>query len=547
MRALAWAGALLALIVTGCAASKPAPSATDAARKLGAPAASGAGPEAMIAPVTPTAAATPLPPPGQPGPVLLPPSGQPLVSIQLRFRTGSVDDPDGQAGISALAAEVMFEGGTETLTSQQLREALFPYAADWSVRVDKEQTTFAIRVHRDGLEKVAGLLTDALTHPRWDPAEFARLRDAVVNDIEKRLRQGDDENLGKEALGELMFAGHRYGWLTSGHVGDLRSLDAPRGACPCGTGLHPRPPLDRHCRGLPRDLQARLTAALQALPATGAPAPVLTWAVPRRPRFLLVEKQTDSMAISIGAPWALGRGDPDWAAMTVARSAFGEHRQFNGRLMQRLREVRGLNYGDYAYLEAFVQEGGQAPTAQTGRARRQQAFSIWIRPVQNENALFALRAALYELQRSLGEEPFSDAEVARTRSFLDGYLLLFAQTDARKLGYALDGQFLGVNDFLARWRASVPAITTAQANEAWRRWVHPEQMQIVIVTPDATALKKAILANAPSPIHYPKDAQGKPREVPKAVSDADAIIAAFPLGAQGDEDVRIVKVNALFE
>ncbi|MGZ6162548.1 MAG: M16 family metallopeptidase [Myxococcaceae bacterium] len=539
MRPRAWAAALLALTVTGCASSKPAPNPTEAPEKPGAPAASSAGAGGKIAPA--------LPPPGPPGPVLLPPSTQPLVSIQLRFRTGSVDDPDGQAGITALAAEVMFEGGTEKLTSQQLREALFPYAADWSVRVDKEQTTFAIRVHRDGLEKVSGLLTDALTHPRWDPAEFARLRDAVINDIEKRLRQGDDENLGKEALSELMFAGHRYGWLTSGHVGDLRNLTLQAVRAHAARVFT----LDRLSIGIaggyPPDLQARLTAALQTLPTTGAPAPVLTRAVPHRPRFLLVEKQTDSMAISIGSPWALGRGDPDWAAMTVARSAFGEHRQFNGRLMQRLREVRGLNYGDYAYLESFVQEGGQAPTAQTGRARRQQAFSIWIRPVQNENALFALRAALYELQRSVGDEPFTEAEVSRTRSFLDGYLLLFAQTDARKLGYALDGQFLEVNDFLARWRASVPAITTARANEAWRRWVHPEEVQIVIVTPDAAALKKAILANAPSPIHYPKDAEGKPREVPKAVSDADAIIAAFPLGAQGDADVRIVKVNALFE
>ncbi|MGZ6080636.1 MAG: M16 family metallopeptidase [Myxococcaceae bacterium] len=539
MRPRAWAGALLALTVTGCASSKPAPNPTEAPEKPGAPAASSAGAGGKIAPA--------LPPPGPPGPVLLPPSTQPLVSIQLRFRTGSVDDPDGQAGITALAAEVMFEGGTEKLTSQQLREALFPYAADWSVRVDKEQTTFAIRVHRDGLEKVSGLLTDALTHPRWDPAEFARLRDAVINDIEKRLRQGDDENLGKEALSELMFAGHRYGWLTSGHVGDLRNLTLQAVRAHAARVFT----LDRLSIGVaggyPPDLQARLTAALQTLPTTGAPAPVLTRAVPHRPRFLLVEKQTDSMAISIGSPWALGRGDPDWAAMTVARSAFGEHRQFNGRLMQRLREVRGLNYGDYAYLESFVQEGGQAPTAQTGRARRQQAFSIWIRPVQNENALFALRAALYELQRSVGDEPFTDSEVSRTRSFLDGYLLLFAQTDARKLGYALDGQFLEVNDFLSRWRASVPAITTARANEAWRRWVHPEEVQIVIVTPDAAALKKAILANAPSPIHYPKDAEGKPREVPKAVSDADAIIAAFPLGAQGDADVRIVKVNALFE
>ncbi len=542
MRTLGWTGALVALVATGCAGSKPAP--TSGAEPPGKPASLAApGADAGLS----TATAVPLPPPGPVGPVLLSPSTQPLVAIQLRFRTGSVDDPDGQAGITALAAEVMFEGGTEALTSQQVREALFPYAADWGVRVDKEQTTFAIRVHRDGLEKVTGLLTDALTHPRWDPAEFARLRDAAVNDIEKRLRQGDDENLGKEALSELMFAGHRYAWLTPGHVGDLRKLTLP------AVRAHAAQVFTRDrlsigiAGGYPADLQARLTAALELLPATGAPAPVLTRAVPQRPRFLLVEKQTDSMAISIGMPWALGRGDADWAAMSVARSAFGEHRQFNGRLMQRLREMRGLNYGDYAYLEAFVQEGGQAPTAQTGRARRQQAFSIWLRPVQNENALFALRAALYELQRSVGPEPFTDEEVARTRSFLEGYLLLFAQTDARKLGYALDDQFLGVKEFLSRWRASVPAVTAVQANEAWRRWVQPDDVQGVIVTPDAAALKKAILSNEPSLIHYPENAQGKPREVPKAVSDVDAVIAAFPLVARGEADVRIVKVSQLFE
>ncbi|HSP19092.1 MAG TPA: pitrilysin family protein, partial [Myxococcaceae bacterium] len=478
MRPRRWTSALLAVVAGGCAASTPPPSAP--AKKTDAALAA-----APARPETATAVTAALPPPGPVGPVLLPRSLQPLVSIQLRFRTGSVDDPDGQAGITALAAEVLFEGGTERLTSQQLREALFPYAAEWQVRVDKEQTTFAIRVHRDGLDTVAGLLTDALTHPRWDAAEFARMRDAVVNDIEKRLRQGDDENLGKEALSAVMFEGHRYGPLTSGHVGALRKLtleDLRAHAARVFTR-------DRLSIGIaggyPPDLQARLTAALAPLPASGAPAPVLTRAVPRRPRFRLVEKQTDSMAISIGMPWALGRGDPDWAAMSVARSAFGEHRQFNGRLMQRLREMRGLNYGDYAYLEAFVQEGGVAPTAQTGRARRQQAFSIWVRPVQNENALFALRAALYELQRSVREEPFSEEEVTRTRSFLDGYLLLFAQTDARKLGYALDDQFLALKDFLSTWRAAVPAVTAAQANEAWRRWVHPEDVQVVVVTPDA--------------------------------------------------------------
>src|SRR5437868_3052880 len=46
----------------------------------------------------------------------------------------------------------------------------------------------------------------------------------AVNDVEKRLRQGDDENLGKEALEELMFRGHAYGRLTLGHVSELKKL-----------------------------------------------------------------------------------------------------------------------------------------------------------------------------------------------------------------------------------------------------------------------------------------------------------------------------------
>jgi zinc protease len=275
----------------------------------------------------------------------------------------------------------------------------------------------------------------------------------------------------------------------------------------------------------------------------GAAPPVLTAALPHRPRFLLVQKPTDSTVISIGFPWALGRESPDWAAMSVARSTFGEHRQVNGRLMQRLREMRGLNYGDYGYLEYFAQEGGEAPAAKTGRARRQQAFSIWLRPVQHDNALFAVRAALDELQRSVGAEPFSEAEVARTRSFLDGYVLLFAQTDARKLGYALDDQVLGVPDFLKRWHDALPGVTTAQVNDAWRRWVHPEDVQIVLVTPDAAALKKAILADAPLPRSLPKDAQGKTQ----AMTEEDAAIANFPLGARGEDDVRIVQVGELFQ
>jgi len=497
----------------------------------------------------PAAASTPAIAGGSPAVVTLPANNHPTVALALQFHTGAVDDPPGKAGLTYLTARVMAEGGTEALSAKQLLETLFPMAANIRARVDKEQTTFFAEVHRDHVQKLVQILGDVVAHPRFDPAEFARLRDAAVNDVEKRLRQGDDENLGKESLEELMFRGHPYGRLTLGHVADLKKLtldDVKQQA----KRVFTRERLTIGVAGgYTPDLIEKLKTTVSVLPEHGAPLVEIALQQPHKPRVRIVEKETASTAISIGVPWSLTRQSPDFAAWLVGRSAFGEHRQFNGRLMQRLREQRGLNYGDYAYIEHFVQEGGEASNAQTGRSRRQGEFTIWLRPVQNENALFATRAALYELARTVGEEPFSDDEVARTKSFLDGYVLLYAQNDARKLGYALDDHAVGNNRlYLENLRADIAKVTTADVNRVWSkmRALMP-QLEIVMVGPKAAELKKSIVSNATSPMHYQKDAQGNVPKKPDALLAADKIIEKFPLGVSGDADVEIVPVAKMFE
>ena len=483
------------------------------------------------------------------GVLALPPTTQPIVDIELRFRSGAIDDPPGKAGLTWLTARVMTEGGTQSLDAKQLLNALFPLAAELAVRVDKEQTTFFGRVHRDNLAKFLPIVTDVLLHARWDPQEFKRLREAAVNDVDKRLRQGDDENLGKEALSELMYRDHPYGRLTLGHVSDLKSMtlqDLQAHAARVFT-------VDRLTVGVSGGYPAHLgedlahtLAALTALPGK-AESPAVAQAHPHGPRFLLVEKNADSTAISMGLPYALSHRDPDWAAFSIARSAIGEHRQFNGRLMQRLREMRGLNYGDYAYAEHFEQEGGDAATMQTGRARRQQDFTVWLRPVRDDNRLFAVRAALYELSRSLREEPFTQQEVERTKGFLDGYVLLFDQTDARKLGFALDDAFYGLGGFLGAWRASLHNVTADEVNAAWRKWIDPSKLEIVMAGKEMASVRAAILSGAPTPIAYQRDASGKTPDKPAEQLAVDAQMAAFPFGARGESDVVVVPVDQLFE
>ncbi|MFN7135228.1 MAG: M16 family metallopeptidase [Myxococcales bacterium] len=313
-------------------------------------------PSVPVQQMEPAAEATPAPESFRPlenrfnGQVVRAPTrGLPLVVFRIAFRAGSIDDPPGKEGLTALTADLMTEGGTRTLSSAELIEALFPMAADISAVTDKELTVFAGKVHADHLETYLPLLLSAITEPRWDPKEFERLRDDALQDLEKRLRTSDDENLGKAALDTLMWRGHPYAHPELGTSTGLRAItldDCRAHAARVFTR-------DRMVIGVGGEvtdaLVERLQKGLAALPEKGAPLVELPEPKPPETKVLVVDKDAPSSAISLGYPWALRRDHPDFFPMMVAVSALGEHRQFVGRLMKELRMKRGLNYGDYAY------------------------------------------------------------------------------------------------------------------------------------------------------------------------------------------------------
>ena len=186
---------------------------------------------------------------------------------------------------------------------------------------------------------------------------------------------------------------------------------------------------------LAKDLAAGLSAGkanLSELPAPHTPDGL---------ELSIVEKPTIATAISLGFPIDITRADDDYYALAVAGSAFGEHRTFNGRLMKNMRGKRGLNYGDYAYIENFIQDG-PSTFVLPGVPRRQQFFSIWIRPVPHDKGVFAVRQALRELDH-LVKDGLTEEEFEATRNFLFHYSKLWAQSQSRRVGYDLDGQFYG--------------------------------------------------------------------------------------------------------
>ena len=110
--------------------------------------------------------------------------------------------------------------------------------------------------------------------------------------------------------------------------------------------------------GYPAPFADTFAAAFGTLPPAGPSADLPLQAALAKTSVLLVEKDARANAVSIGAPIDVTRSDDDFYPLWVANSYLGEHRTFNGVLMNQLRGVRGLNYGDYSYVENFVQEGG---------------------------------------------------------------------------------------------------------------------------------------------------------------------------------------------
>jgi len=471
--------------------------------------------------------------------VQLPVGGDPTISFRIWFRVGSQDDPPGKEGLAALTGAMLTEAATEQNSYDRILERLYPMAATYSSSTSVEMTVISGRVHRDNLNDYYGLLAEAVLSPAFQQDDLERLKSDVLNYLENTLRYASDEELGKAVLYQEIFAGTPYGHIPPGTVEAVKSITLDdirdfyrthyiRDNVVIGLG-----------GGYDEQLLQRLRTDLGRLPP-GAPAQVPPPApIPIQGLHVtIVEKEANATAISLGYPIDLLRGTDDWYALAVANSWLGEHRNSSSHLFQVIRDRRGLNYGDYSYIEHFP-NGGALTKPPQNVCRRRQLFEIWIRPVPNEARHFALRAALREL-KNLVDDGLTEEHFELTQKFLRNYVLHYAPTTYQRLGYALDDRFYGISgSHLDLFRRSMSEVTHAGVNACVKKYLQYDNMHIVFVTPDAEALKKALVSDAPSPIRY-----ATPQ--PDALLAEDHQIGTLPLKIR-PEHVKIVPVGELFE
>jgi zinc protease len=470
--------------------------------------------------------------------VIVQKSPLPQLRFKMLFNAGSAHDPAGKEGLAALSARMIAGAGSKAMTLDEINKALYPVAGSFGGQVDKEMTSFTGSIHKDNWDRFVRVALPMLLDPGFREEDFKRNKDGLLNSLKQDLIANNEEELGRERLQTNLFAGTPYAHPVQGTIAGIESitLDDVRNFI---RQQYTQGNLTLAVNGDISDPQVTvLRTALATLPA-GTPAPAKrTPLAGTRPKGIdveILEKDTRATAISIGLPIEVTRTHPDFAALNVARSWLGEHR-LNGRLYDQLRRIRGMNYGDYAYIEAFPRGMFQF-FPDPNIARRGQIFEMWIRPVVPENAHMALRIAVHELDKLI-DNGMSEEDFQASRQYLMKNVYVMTQTQDQQLGYALDSKWYGMPEYTAYMREQLQKLTRDDVNRALKKHLSADDLSVVIITKDAAGLKNQLVADAFSSITYDS-------EKPKEILDEDKVIGARKLGIKA-ERVKITPVAQVF-
>jgi len=465
------------------------------------------------------------------------PSPSPLVNLDLVFRAGSVDDPAGREGLAALSAAMLAQAGTASRSYAEGVKAAAAAGGGLQDQVDKERTSFTLTAPRLKAGEALELALEHLQAPGFRDEDFQRLKTQQLNALTVGLKANNDEELGKLALEASLYV-EPFAHPVLGTESGLKAITLEDVRAFVRTHYTRRALQAGLAGGFGPEDRTQVLRALGSLAEGTAEGehPLAQPAEPQATRVHIVAKETRATAISFGFTLPVDRRSPDFAALWVATSWLGEHRNSTAHLYQRLRELRGLNYGDYAYLEPFP-NGMFLSQRQPGYLRSRNHFQVWIRPVAPANGAFALKGALYELDQ-LATRGLDEASFQASRTYLVKFLDHLTETGAKRLGHDLDMRVQGLGEgFTATLKPRLQALTRDQVNRAVAKYLRTNRLDIAVVTRDADAFKRDLLAEAsPVPTYQ------SPKPELKAEDDA---ITRFKLDLKA-EDVTVSPLTEVF-
>ncbi len=384
----------------------------------------------------------------------------PFVSLEIRFKGGASLDRPGKRGAVNLMTGLIEEGAGD-LNAQQFAKAQEELAARYEFDVHDDSLAISARFLTEYRDASVDLLKLALTEPRFDEDAVERVREQVLSII--RSDSTDPDDIASRTFDALAFGDHPYGSSLNGTLDSVAALTRDDIVTAHADVLT----RDKVYVGAVGDITAEelgmlLDRLLGDLPETGASMPdeaglSLTGGV-------TVVPFDTPQSVAVFGHSGIRRDDPDFFAAFVMNQILGGG-NFSSRLMQEVREKRGLTYGVYSYL--VDKDYAQMVMGRFASANERIADAIAV--VRDEWAKIA-------------EEGVTEKELADAKTYLTGAYPLRFDGNAQIAGILVGMQLSDLPiDYIATRNDKVNAVTLEDIKRVAARLVRPDALRFVVV------------------------------------------------------------------
>lgn len=384
----------------------------------------------------------------------------PFVSLEVRFRGGGALDPEDKAGAVNLMTALLEEGAGE-LDARAFARETERLAASFSYDASQDAISVSARFLTENRDEALDLLRKSLIEPRFDAADIERVRAQILSILKSNAK--DPSEIAGRQFNDLVYGDHPYATSIEGTLDSVSALTRDDlVAVHRDTMARDRLYVSAVGDVTEEELGLILDELLQGLPATGAPLP--DSADPNLPGGVdVVDFETPQSEVIFAQP-GIDRDDPDFFAAFVLNHILGGG-GFESRLMEEVREKRGLTYGVYSYLVDLDHA------------------QLWMGRVATANDRVAETISVIgEEWARLRENGVTAEELADAKTYLTGAYPLRFDGNGPIANIAVNMQMEGLGpDYIANRNDMVEAVTLEEINRVARDLMDPARLTFVVV------------------------------------------------------------------
>ncbi|MFT4011989.1 MAG: pitrilysin family protein [Paracoccus sp. (in: a-proteobacteria)] len=385
----------------------------------------------------------------------------PFTALSLMFKGGASLDAPGKRGATSLMTALLEEGAGD-MNSVQFAEAVEGLGAQASFNVGDDALVVGARALTENRDQAVDLLRLALTKPRFDADAVERVRAQLQSVI--RSEATDPQAIATKELARLAWGDHPYASSINGTADSVAALTRDD-LIAAKDRVLARDRVVVAAAGdiTPEDLGKVIDRILGDLPATGSaplPAPAT---LDLKGGVTVIDWDSPQTVVTF-AQAGLPMSDPDYFAAYVADHILGGG-GFSSRLMEQIREKRGLTYG----VGTGLANGLYGQTWQGGMASANDKVAEAVGLIRSEWDRFA--------QGGVTEKELTDA-----KTYLTGEYPLRFDGNGKIASILAGMQLIGLPaDYVNNRNARVEAVTAADVARVARRLLHGDQIRFVLV------------------------------------------------------------------